>query len=121
MSARAKSQESRERRGLARIKRKAALFSALGDESRLALVLKLSDGSAQSISELCAGENITRQAITKHLVVLQDAGLVESEKNGRQNVFQLKRERLTEAQKALELISQQWDDALSRLKYFVEE
>lgn len=83
--------------------------------------MKLSTGSALSISRLTEGTTVTRQAITKHLRVLQHAGLVRAERRGRESVFALEPKRLDEAQRALEGISQQWDGALARLKAFVEE
>jgi DNA-binding transcriptional ArsR family regulator len=99
----------------------APLFAALGDEVRLELLTKLVDGRQCSISELSAGSTITRQAITRHLRVLEDAGLVRSMRRGRESLFQLETQSLEAARGSLALISQQWDDALERLKTFVEE
>jgi len=99
----------------------APVFAALGDRTRLALVSRLSDGSALSISRLAEGAPVTRQAITKHLRVLQHAGLVRSERRGRESVFSLEPTRVEEARASLEAISKQWDAALARLKRFVEE
>jgi DNA-binding transcriptional ArsR family regulator len=99
----------------------APIFAALGDETRLALVQRLSAGSALSIAQLTEGTTITRQAITKHLRVLEGAGLVRGARQGRESVFELETRRLDEARLALESISRQWDHALSRLKAFVEE
>jgi DNA-binding transcriptional ArsR family regulator len=99
----------------------APVFAALGDETRLKLVTRLSAGVPLSISALAEGSAVTRQAITKHLRVLEDAGLVRGAKQGRENLFELEGARLTEARKALDQISAQWDDALGRLKRFVEE
>ena len=99
----------------------ARLFSALGDQSRLAIVEKLADGSSHSISELAEGAAVTRQALSKHLRVLEEVGLVRGRRTGRENRFHLVPEPLNEAMKSLSLISAQWDDALQRLKNFVEE
>src|SRR5262245_42355303 len=99
----------------------APLFAALGDPTRLALLTRLSQGSPCSIARLTKGSAITRQAITKHLRVLQHAGLVRGVRRGRENLFELEPQPLDEARRALELISRQWDDALARLKRFVEE
>jgi len=74
-----------------------------------------------SISRLTAGSRVTRQAISKHLRVLEGAGLVRSNRRGRESVWQLKQERFQEARRFLELISLQWDDALGRLRALVED
>ena len=102
-------------------RRTAPVFAALGDETRLALVTKLSGGSRFSIARLTEGSALTRQAITKHLRVLQDAGLVRGTRQGRESLFELEPKPLDEARRALEGIARQWDDALARLKSFVEE
>src|SRR5437868_2997416 len=99
----------------------APVFAALGDETRLSLVAKLSGGSSLSITELTHGASVTRQAITKHLRVLETAGLVRGIRRGRESLYQLSPEPLEEARRALNVISQQWDQALARLKAFVEE
>ena len=97
------------------------VFAALGDETRLSLVSKLSKGKPQSISELARGSPLTRQAITKHLRVLEGARLVGSVRVGRESLFELRPEPLKEIQSYLERVSEQWDHALARLKSFVEE
>lgn len=99
----------------------APTFAALGDETRLRLIGKLSDGSRFSIARLTEGSTLTRQAITKHLRVLQEAGLVRGVRRGRENLFQLEPQPLDEARRALDLMSRQWDVALARLKALVEE
>jgi DNA-binding transcriptional ArsR family regulator len=73
-----------------------------------------------SISRLTAGSRITRQAITKHLRLMEDADLVHSTRRGRERIWRLDRRRLREARRHLDLISRQWDDALGRLKAAVE-
>jgi DNA-binding transcriptional ArsR family regulator len=98
----------------------AALFAALGDETRLALVAKLSKGRPQSISELTKGSRLTRQAVTKHLRVLESAGIVCSAYSGRENRFKLDTRPFRDIRQYLEFVSEQWDQALSRLKSFVE-
>jgi len=98
----------------------AAVFFALGDETRLGLVSRLSDGGPMSIARLTAGFDITRQAITKHLRVMEHAGLVRSMQQGRESIWQLEQRRLAEARHYLQLISTQWDETLGRLKRFVE-
>jgi len=100
---------------------RAAIFAALGDETRLSLVGKLSRGQPQSISRLAEGSTLSRQAITKHLRVLEGAGVVRSVRAGRESVFAFRPEPLRELQSYLEHVSGQWDDALARLKSFVEK
>src|SRR5262245_20120144 len=103
-----------------RLRRKAPVFAALGDETRLTLLTKLGRGSQLSIARLTKGTRLTRQAITKHLRVLQGAGLVRALRRGRESLFELAPQPLTEARRALDLIARQWDAALGRLKAFVE-
>jgi DNA-binding transcriptional ArsR family regulator len=98
----------------------AAIFAALGDETRLGLVSRLCDEGPMSIARLASGFDITRQAITKHLRVMEDAGLVSSEQQGRESIWQLEQKRLAEARRYLQLISAEWDAALGRLKRLVE-
>ena len=99
----------------------ALLFAALGDETRLALIAKLRAGQSSSISQLTAGSQLTRQAVTKHLWVLERAGIVHSARAGRENRFALDPRPIEEMQDYLELVSQQWDRAMARLKAFVED
>ena len=99
----------------------APLFAALGDETRLGLILRLSSGGRGSITQLSANSAVSRQAITKHLRVLADAGLVRSTRRGREQVWDLEPGRLADAHACLDRISAQWDAALARLKSFVED
>lgn len=99
----------------------APLFAALGDQTRLALVDRLCAGGPQSITRLTAGSSVSRQAITKHLGVLAAAGLVHDIHQGREHIWVIDRERLEEAHHWLDQIGQQWDEALDRLKHFVED
>jgi DNA-binding transcriptional ArsR family regulator len=105
----------------AELKGRASVFAALGDETRLALIGKLSNGAPQSISRLAKGSTLTRQAITKHLRVLEGAGVVHSVRVGRESRFEFKPEPLKELQSYLERVSDQWERALARLKSFVED
>ncbi|MDB5450139.1 MAG: transcriptional regulator [Phenylobacterium sp.] len=98
----------------------APVFAALGDPTRLSLLRRLSDGQAQSIARLSAETSLTRQAVTKHLHVLQNAGLVSSLRVGRESRFAYRPEPIAEARSYLETVSAQWDDALSRLRALVE-
>ena len=99
----------------------APVFAALGDETRLALVARLCEGSPRSIADLTADTSLTRQAITKHLQTLEGAGLVRSLRVGRENLFEFVPEPIKAMRDYLELVSTQWDDALGRLRKFVEE
>jgi DNA-binding transcriptional ArsR family regulator len=100
---------------------RATIFAALGDATRLSLVSRLSDGASQSISRLAKGSTLTRQAITKHLQVLESAGVVRSERIGRENLFALRPEPLDEVRSYLDDVADQWERALLRLKAFVED
>lgn len=99
----------------------APVFAALGDRTRLALVAKLSDGVPRSIALLCTDAEMTRQAVTKHLRVLEDAGLVHSVRTGRESQFELRPESIVQMREYLDEVSRQWDDALARLRAFVEK
>ena len=98
----------------------APVFAALGDETRLSLVGKLCEDSPQSISELTQGSNLTRQAISKHLRVLQNAGLVESVRAGRESLYEFRPKAIDGIKTYLDHVSRQWDEALGRLKSLVE-
>lgn len=101
----------------------APVFAALGDETRLRLVARLCTEGPLSIVGLSTGAAVTRQAITKHLHALAAAGLVRSSRRPRrrQRIWELEPRRLEEARRYLDRISSQWDDALERLRAFVEE
>jgi DNA-binding transcriptional ArsR family regulator len=103
-----------------RSKNSARLFASLGDETRLRLIARLSTNGPLSISRLTEDSTVTRQAITKHLRVMERAGLVHSARRGRESVWQLEQRRLEEARRYLDSISRQWDNVLLRLKNFVE-
>ena len=99
----------------------APVFAALGDETRLQLVSRLCNNGPTSITRLTDGFPMTRQAVTKHLRVMQKSGLVRSSRHGRENIWQLDQRRLSDVRHYLDLISKQWDDALGRLRGFVED
>ena len=96
------------------------VFAALGDDTRLLLVAKLSRGRPYSISQLTRGSKLTRQAITKHLRVLEGAGIVHSVRAGRESLFEYDPEPVDELRAYLDRVSAEWDQALGRLKAFVE-
>ena len=99
----------------------APVFAALGDETRLLLVAKLGSGKAHSIAQLTEGSKLTRQAITKHLHLMERAGIVHHVRRGRESLFALNPEPIHAARGYLEFVAEQWDQALSRLKTFVED
>ena len=74
-----------------------------------------------SITQLTEGTRVTRQAVTKHLIVLEDAGLVRGSRQGRERVWELRTRQLEDARRVLDTISQRWDEALERLRAMVEE
>src|SRR5688572_10423444 len=98
----------------------APLFAALGDETRLQLVMRLAAGGPGSITRLSANSKVTRQAISKHLDILSDAGLVRSTWRGRERVWDLETRRLSDANEYIDRISRMWDQAIDRLRAFVE-
>jgi len=107
-------------RSAARLAETAPLFAALGDATRLGLVARLSRDGPQSIVRLTEGAEFSRQAITKHLVALEEAGLVRSDRSGRERIWELRTRRLTEIRRCLDQISDQWDAAIDRLRILVE-
>lgn len=113
---------SRKRRSSVALRRRAraSVFAALGDETRLALVMRLSGGPPCSISRLTSGSGMSRQGITKHLRVLERSGIVRAASAGRERLFEFDPTPVQEIKQYLDLVSQQWEQALSRLKSFVE-
>jgi DNA-binding transcriptional ArsR family regulator len=105
----------------AALRARAEIFAALGDATRLSVLDRLSRGTPQSIVRLTAGTRLTRQAVTKHLRVLEAAGVVRSVRAGRESLYALEPKPIDELRRYLETVSAQWDDALARLKAFVEE
>ncbi len=101
-------------------KAEAAVFAALGDPTRLVLLTRLSAGPARSITELSSGADISRQAVTRHLEVLESAGLVSRARVGRETRFAYRAERVDAAKTYLEAVGARWDDALARLKALTE-
>lgn len=101
--------------------RSAPVFAALGDETRLRLIARLCDEGPLSIAKLTTGFGVTRQAITKHLATLAEAGLVSAQRKGRESLWELEPRRLADAQRWFEQISRQWDASLARLKAYVED
>lgn len=102
------------------LKTNASIFAALGDETRLALLAELTKGEPQSIARLTSNTRLTRQAVTKHLRVLEGVGVVRSARSGRESLFELQPKPLVDARTYLDHVSRQWDNALARLKALVE-
>ena len=98
----------------------APVFAALGDGTRLGLVARLAAGDRMSITRLTAGTEVTRQAVTRHLEVLEDAGLVRGTRIGRESLWELEPRRIELARRRLDEISQWWDMKLAALKAKVE-
>jgi len=99
----------------------ASTFAALGDRTRLSLLSRLSRGGPWSISQLTHGSHLTRQAITKHLRVLEQARVVRCVRSGRRSLFELDLEPVHHLRDYLDQISAEWDQALARLRTFVED
>ena len=97
------------------------IFAALGDATRLELVSRLNHGQPRSIVQLTDGLGLTRQGVTKHLRVLEQAGIVICNRSGRESRFVLRQEPIAEVQDYLAQVSEQWDEAIARLKAFVED
>jgi DNA-binding transcriptional ArsR family regulator len=103
------------------IKQQADRFAALGDPIRLSLVTKLMGGKPHSIAQLTEGTKVTRQAVSKHLHVLESVGVVHCMKHGRESLYELDPKPLESMQEYLAVIAEQWDQALNSLKAFVEQ
>jgi DNA-binding transcriptional ArsR family regulator len=104
-----------------RAARFAPLFAALGDATRLNIVTRLRNEGPLSIAQLTEETHVSRQAVTKHLLTLESAELVEGERAGRERVWKLRQKRLDELRRYVDEISTQWDNAIDRLRRFVEK
>lgn len=98
-----------------------SFFNALGDPNRLRIVTRLCDGGPCSTSEVTEVVAVSRQATTKHLLLLESVGLVSSERSGRERIWRVRPEPLADAGEYLEKLSQRWDRAIDRLRAHVEE
>src|SRR5262249_13548386 len=105
----------------ARARAAAPLFAALGDETRLQMLMRLAASGPESIAQMSAKSQVSRQAITKHLEVLEDAGFVVGERRGRERIWRIQPRRFEDVHAHLERISTQWDEALERLRAFVDD
>lgn len=98
----------------------ARVFSALGDPIRLELLSRLAGSGEAALGRLVADCGVSRQGATKHLRVLEAAGLVQSRPRGRERFFRVAPGGLASAQDHLDRIARGWDDALARLRDHVE-
>ncbi len=121
MSQRSHSTAQKVSRELLASARRSEVFAALGDRTRLSLLEKLGGGQPCSISRLTSGTKLTRQAVTKHLRVLEDVGLVHSSREGRESLYELDPQPIEGLKQYLDFVSKRWDEALGRLKKFVEK
>lgn len=99
----------------------APIFAALGDATRLQIVERLCRGGPLPIVRLTEQAAMSRQAVTKHLVALERAGLVRSARAGRERIWELQPRRIAEVRGYLDQIAREWDRALGRLKVLVEQ
>jgi DNA-binding transcriptional ArsR family regulator len=97
------------------------VFDALGDPNRLRIVTRLCDGGPCSTTEVTQVVSVSRQAATKHLLLLEAVGLVSSQRNGRERIWRMRPEPLTDASEYLTALSQRWDSAIERLRAYVED
>ncbi|WP_068176122.1 metalloregulator ArsR/SmtB family transcription factor [Mycobacterium sp. UM_CSW] len=99
----------------------APLFDALGDANRLRIVVRLCDVGPCSTSQVTQAIPVTRQAASKHLALLESAGVVTSARRGRERVWTVRTEPLAQASDYLDQLSRRWDAAVERLRAYVEE
>jgi DNA-binding transcriptional ArsR family regulator len=99
----------------------APLFDALGDPNRLRIIVRLCDSGPSSTSQLTQAIPVTRQAASKHLLLLESAGLVTSSRHGRERIWTVQTEPLTRASDYLAHLSRRWDAAIDRLRAFLED
>jgi len=92
-----------------------AIFRALGDPTRLELMQVLSEGDGESATALAVRMPITRQAVAKHIAVLEEAGLIGREPRGRAVVYRVQPDVMTEAADWLLRASVAWDVRLAGL------
>ena len=100
---------------------KAPLFDALGDPNRLRIITRLCDGGPSSTTDVTQVVAVSRQAATKHLMLLEAVGLVSSERKGRERIWRVQQKPLTDASDYLTALSDRWDRAIDRLRAHVED
>ncbi|BBX93538.1 transcriptional regulator [Mycobacterium vulneris] len=105
----------------AAVAERAPLFDALGDPNRLRIVTRLCEGGPCSTVQLTQVIPVTRQAATKHLLLLEAVGLVTSDRKGRERIWRIQPEPLVQASDYLTALSRRWDSAIDRLRAYVED
>lgn len=100
---------------------RAPLFDALGDPNRLRIVTRLCEGGPCSTVQLTQVIPVSRQAATKHLLLLEAVGLVTSDRKGRERIWRIQPEPLVQASDYLTALSRRWDSAIDRLRAYVED
>jgi DNA-binding transcriptional ArsR family regulator len=96
------------------------LWSAIGDPSRRRVLDLLVRGGEASASWLAGQVPFSRQAVSKHLAVLEEAGLISRRKQGREVLYQVDAARLDQATRAMAEIASQWDRRLDTIKRLAE-
>ena len=96
------------------------LWSAIADPSRRRVLDLVVSNGAVSASWLAGHVPFTRQAVSKHLVVLEDAGLVSRRKQGREVLYQVEAGRLDQAARAMAELAAQWDRRLDLIRQLAE-
>ena len=96
------------------------LWSAIGDPSRRRVLDLLVRGGEASASWLAGQVPFSRQAVSKHLAVLEEAGLISRRKQGREVLFQVHAARLDQATRAMAELASQWDRRLDSIKRLAE-
>jgi DNA-binding transcriptional ArsR family regulator len=100
---------------------KAPVFDALGDPNRLRIIIWLCDGGPRSTSQVTEVIPVSRQAATKHLLLLEAVGLVSSDRRGRERISRVQPQPLSDASDYLTTLSRRWDRAIDRLRAHVED
>lgn len=95
-------------------------FAALADPTRRQLLRRIGT-RPQPVTDLCTGFCMSQPAISKHLKVLREAGLVEADKRGREHVYHLRRDGINELKTYMDSISSMWDEALDAFAAYLEE
>jgi ArsR family transcriptional regulator, cadmium/lead-responsive transcriptional repressor len=96
------------------------VFEALADPTRREVMRRLAEDGPSSATHLASSLPVTRQAVAKHLEILEEAGLVEGERRGRQRLFRLTPAPLSEAVGWMAELGSEWDERLQALRRLLE-
>ena len=96
------------------------LWAAIADPSRRRVLDLLVQRGEATASSLADEVPFTRQAVSKHLVVLEEAGLIERRKQGREVLFRVDADRLDQATRAMSEVAREWDRRLDSIKRLAE-